>query len=156
MAAFKRRQLMAETLFSLCNLAVLPGWILLVVAPRWKWTHALIVTVLLPVLMGAVYITLIAGNLGSLAGGGFAHLADVARLFENPYFLLAGWVHYLAFDLFIGGWQVRDAQRVGVPHWLVIPCLILTLLFGPAGLVCYFAARSLVTRRWTIALPMTA
>jgi hypothetical protein len=141
---------MAETLFSICNTAILPGWILLIVAPRWKWTHSLVVTVLLPLLMGLVYIALIASNLGSLAGG-FTHLSDVARLFENPYFLLAGWVHYLAFDLFIGGWQVRDAQKVGVPHWLVVPCLILTLLLGPTGLVCYFAARWIVTRQVTVA-----
>lgn len=45
---------MAETLFTVCNAAILPGWILLVVAPRWKWTHTLVVTVLLPGLMGVI------------------------------------------------------------------------------------------------------
>lgn len=87
---------------------------------------------------------------------GFSRLADVSRLFENPSFLLAGWVHYLAFDLLVGGWQVRDAQRVGVPHWLVVPCLVLTLLFGPAGLVCYITARWIVARRLTTAYPDAA
>ena len=49
--------------------------------------------------------------------------------------LLAGWVQYLAFDLFIGAWQVRDARTQGISHLLVIPCLLLTFLFGPAGLL---------------------
>ena len=142
---------MAETLFTVCNLAVLPGWILLLFAPRWKWTHALVVTVLLPVLLGLVYIALLASNLGSFSG--FASLQDIARLFDNPYCLLAGWVHYLAFDLFIGGWQVRDAQRIGLQHRYVCPCLILTFLFGPTGLVCYFVARWFVVRHLTVDLP---
>ena len=47
-------------------------------------------------------------------------IADVARLFENPYLLLAGWVHYLAFDLFIGAWEVRDARRLEINHLLVV------------------------------------
>jgi hypothetical protein len=54
---------------------------------------------------------------------------------------MAGWLHYLAFDLFIGAWEVRDAQRHGIPHLLVIPCLLLTFLLGPIGLLCYMAAR---------------
>ena len=45
------------------------------------------------------------------AEGGFGSLADVATLFGKPELLLAGWIHYLAFDLFIGAWEVRDAQR---------------------------------------------
>jgi hypothetical protein len=56
--------------------------------------------------------------------------------------LLAGWVHYLAFDLFIGSWQVRDSQQRGIGHLFVIPCLVLTFLFGPAGLLCYLALRT--------------
>ena len=56
--------------------------------------------------------------------------------------LLAGWIHYLAFDLFIGGWETRDAVRNGIPHLLVIPCLLLTFMLGPIGLLAYFALRS--------------
>ncbi|HEU6452531.1 MAG TPA: ABA4-like family protein, partial [Gemmatimonadaceae bacterium] len=67
--------------------------------------------------------------------------------FENPWALLAGWVHYLAFDLFVGGWEVRDAQRRGIPHLLVVPALVLTFLFGPGGLLLYLAIRSLVRRK---------
>jgi len=75
--------------------------------------------------------------------GGFSSLADVSKLFENPWALLAGWTHYLAFDLFIGGWEVRDAHDRGVPHLFIVPALVLTFLFGPAGLLVYLAIRAL-------------
>jgi hypothetical protein len=51
--------------------------------------------------------------------------------------LLAGWLHYLAFDLLIGNREVQDARERGVPHFLVVPCLALTFLFGPAGWLLY-------------------
>jgi hypothetical protein len=65
----------------------------------------------------------------------------VARLFENPWMLLAGWTHYLAFDLWIGSWEVRDARAHRIPHWLVLPCLFLTFMFGPAGWLLYVIVR---------------
>ena len=65
----------------------------------------------------------------------------VMLLFSNPYFALAGWVHYLVFDLFIGAWQVRDARRRGIPHLYVLPCLFLTLMAGPIGLLAYITLR---------------
>lgn len=136
----------AETLFTICQTAVMPGWLLLIFLPRWKWTARFICSVLLPGLLGLVYMTLILTNFGKTEGG-FDSLAGVASFFENPYLLLAGWVHYLAFDLFIGCWEVRDAQRVGVRHWFVIPCLFSTLMLGPTGLVLYFIMRWAVTRQ---------
>jgi hypothetical protein len=66
--------------------------------------------------------------------------------FSNDWHLLAGWVHYLAFDLFIGSWQVRDAQKHRVPHLAVVPGLILTFLFGPVGLLLYRTIRFLRIR----------
>ncbi len=87
---------------------MLPGWALLVFLPFWWWSTGLIPGVVLPTLLGLLYAGLIATNFFG-AGGEFGSLADVARLFNNRYLLLAGWVHYLAFDLFIGAWQVRDA-----------------------------------------------
>jgi hypothetical protein len=79
------------------------------------------------------------------ADGGFGSLADVATLFSKQELLLAGWVHYLCFDLFIGAWEVRDSQRHGTPHLLVIPCLLMTFMLGPIGLLFYFAIRSVKT-----------
>ena len=66
----------------------------------------------------------------------------MATLFANPWLLLAGWIHYLAFDLFVGSWEVRDARERGIPHLLVVPCLVMTFLFGPAGWLLYALVRA--------------
>ena len=132
-----------ESLFSIATTAVLPGWALLVFLPGWKWTTRLIASLLIPGLLGLLYLWLIVTGLPG-AGGGFGSLAEVARLFDDPALLLAGWIHYLAFDLFIGAWEVRDARRVGLHHLLVVPCLGLTFMLGPVGLVLYLALRAAV------------
>jgi hypothetical protein len=135
-----------ETLFSICNSAVLPGWLLLVFLPRWKWSAGFVSSVLLPGALGLVYLYL-AAMYFFRDEGGFTSLAGVASLFSNPHVLLAGWIHYLAFDLFIGAWEVRDSQRSGVRHVLVVPCLLLTFMLGPIGLVAYLTIRAIVTGR---------
>jgi hypothetical protein len=116
------------------------GWLLLIVAPRWRFTQA-ISGAAIPLTISIVYLVLIVRYMPGAAGG-FGSLADVATLFGTPGLLLAGWVHYLAFDLFIGSWEVRDASRHGVPHLLVVPCLIMTFLLGPIGLLAYLLLRS--------------
>jgi hypothetical protein len=78
--------------------------------------------------------------------GGFGSLDGVASLFTNRWMLLAGWIHYLAFDLFIGSWEVRDAKEKGINHLWVVPSLGLTFMFGPAGLVLYFLTRTVALR----------
>ena len=63
-------------------------------------------------------------------------------LFTSPEIALAGWVHYLAFDLFVGAWEVRTARREAIPHLLVLPCLVLTFLFGPVGFLLFLGLRA--------------
>lgn len=132
-------------LFTLANLSVVPAWLLLAILPKWKWTR-IIAAYALPAALGVVYLLIMVQEF-DLDGGGFGSLAEVARLFENPWMLLAGWIHYLAFDLFVGAWEVRDASRLNVPHAYVIPCLLLTFLAGPVGLLLYFIVRISVVRR---------
>jgi Domain of unknown function (DUF4281) len=127
-------------LFRICNLAVLPGWALLVIAPRWKWTRLLIAPVIVPLLLALVYLYLVGSFFGS-AHGSFGTLEGVMQLFSNPHVALAGWIHYLVFDLFIGSWEVRDSQAREISHFIVVPCLVLTFLFGPVGLLLYFIVR---------------
>jgi len=135
-----------EQLFSVCSLLVLPGWLLLVFLPRWKWTARLVCPVLIPLVLAVVYLWLVATTFGRTPGG-FGSLAEVSQLFQNQWVLLAGWIHYLAFDLFVGSWEVRDARRNGVHHLLVVPCLVLTFLLGPVGLLLYFALRAALRRK---------
>jgi len=136
----------AETIFSVCNMAVLPAWLLLVVAPRWKVTVWLVHSAFIPLVFGAIYAVLAWVYILNAEAGGFGSLDDVAALFANPYALLAGWIHYLAFDLFVGAWEVRDAQRNRIPHLAVVPCLPLTFMAGPAGLLLYLIIRFAVRR----------
>jgi hypothetical protein len=130
----------AGQIFSICNYVVLPGWLLLVVAPRWRWTQR-VAALALPLALAVVYLTLVIMHFRE-SGGGFGSLAQVSKLFENPYMLLAGWIHYLAFDLFTGSWLVRDSDRLRIAHAYVVPCLLLTFLFGPVGLLAWFLIRT--------------
>jgi hypothetical protein len=138
-----------ETVFSLCNWVAMLGWLLLVFVPRWKWTARFITACLIPLAFAFLYLFLVVTHFGQ-SEGSFSSLAGVSLLFRNPYNLLAGWIHYLAFDLFIGSWEVRDAQRLGIHHLLVVPCLALTFIFGPIGLLLYFVLRFAVKRKFLI------
>ena len=134
----------AEQLFPILNLMTMAAWLPLVFLPRARWAATVVPTVM-PCLLAAIYVVLVAATVPS-SDGGFSSLAGVKALFDNPWALLAGWTHYLAFDLFIGGWEVRDSQQRGVPHLLVVPALFLTFLFGPAGLLFYLTIRRFARR----------
>jgi hypothetical protein len=135
----------ADQVFSIANATALMAWIVLIAFPRAKWTARLITGVVVPLLLAAFYAVLLALHWGETPGG-FNSMGGVASLFANPWMLLAGWIHYLAFDLFIGNWEVRDAGRLHFSYWLVLPCLIPTFLLGPAGLLVYFGIRCARTR----------
>ena len=126
-------------LFSVVNAIALCIWVLLAVFPRRRWVTEVLV-ILIPALFAAGYTAIIISTFGN-ATGGFSSLPEVALLFSNQWLLLAGWIHYLAFDLLVGACEVRDSQRRAIPHLLVVPCLILTFLFGPAGWLLYLGVR---------------
>lgn len=130
----------AEQIFSIANLVAMISWIILAVAPRWIVTRKIILSGAIPLLLSAAYLILIALFFGS-ADGGFSSLAGVMKLFTNEWATLAGWIHYLAFDLFVGAWEVKDAQAKDISHWFVIPCLFLTFMLGPIGFLLYSILR---------------
>lgn len=128
------------------NLLALLGWLALAASPpgrRWTPRVWQLTGWALPLLLALGYVALLLGHWGP---GGFGSLAEVRQLFERPGLLAAGWLHYLAFDLFVGTWIARDAAQRGLPHLAVLPCLALTFLFGPAGLLAY-ALLTLLRRR---------
>ncbi|MBL8180582.1 MAG: DUF4281 domain-containing protein [Blastocatellia bacterium] len=139
----------AEQIFTIANSIALIAWLLIAILPRWKVTRAVVLSGGIPLLLSAGYAILVVLFFGK-AEGGFDSLPNVMKLFTNEWAVLAGWIHYLAFDLFIGSWEVRDAERKGISHFLVIPCLVFTFLLGPAGLLGYcilrrFASKTEVT-----------
>ena len=95
---------------------------------------------MIPGLLAIAYTVLIVSTFGD-AEGGFGSLAELMKLFRSDWSVLTGWIHYLAFDLFIGAWEARDSRAVGIPHWKVGPCLLLTFLLGPIGLLTYYLLR---------------
>jgi ABA4-like protein len=133
-------------IFSIANFVALCCWLLLVVLPGKKWVAHTVAGLAVPAAFAAVYSVIVLVYFAG-AEGGFSSLGDVAALFaSSPWILLAGWIHYLAFDLLVGTWEARDSRERGVPHLLLVPCLILTFLFGPAGWLLYLGVRSLSTR----------
>lgn len=138
-------------LFSVANTVAMLGWLLLLIAPRWMVTRRLVLSGALPLGLAVAYAVVIgihyAGPQGSV--GGFSSLAEVALLFQDPWALLAGWVHYLCFDLAVGAWSARDAHRRRVPHLLLIPCLLFTFMLGPVGMLLY----AIVRRFYPLNLP---
>jgi hypothetical protein len=135
-------------IFSIVNPIALAAWILLAVLPRSRWVAGVITAFVVPAFFSVTYITIIVTQFGNGCGG-FSSLPAVAALFSNPWLLLAGWIHYLAFDLFVGSWEVRDARDRGIPHLAVVPCLALTFLFGPAGWLLYIVMRLIFGSRST-------
>lgn len=129
-----------DLLFSTANLLALSGWVGLALSPlspRWSdrisgWAIPLVLSVGYTALILAFW---------SRATGGFDTLPNVMALFDQPQIALAGWVHYLAFDLFVGAWIARTARAEGISHFIVLPCLALTFLFGPAGFLTFSALR---------------
>src|SRR5262249_54281650 len=114
-----------EQVFALANLVALVAWLLLAVVPRQPWGAAIVAGTAVPALFAVAYIVII-GPQWSTTAGSFSTLAGVSALFSNPWLLLAGWLHYLAFDLLAGTWEVSDARGRGIPHLVVVPCLALT------------------------------
>jgi len=114
-------------------------------------------SVLVPLLYGAIYIACLAGSFLSPtameAGVNFTTLEGVAAIFSHPLGILAGWTHYLVFDLFVGAWEARDGRRRGIAHWKMVPCLLLTFLAGPLGLFIYLTVRRKTVFLKELAIP---
>ena len=130
-----------ETLFSIASASVLPGWVALLVSPWAPRAARRVAGLAIPLALSIGYVALIAAFLAP-AEGGFGSLAEVMALFAVPEVALAGWVHYLAFDLLVGAWIVSRAREEGMPFVLVVPCLPLTFLAGPAGWLLFQALRA--------------
>ncbi len=137
----------AAQVFQICNSIAPLAWILLIFFPKWKWTRIIILQGIIPLILGVVYLSLIVLFFGE-GEGDFNSLNGVMKLFTHPWTVTAGWIHYLAFDLFIGSWEVSNSQKLGIKHYLIVPSLLLTFFFGPIGLLLYFLTRGIKTKQF--------
>ena len=138
-----------ETIFSIANYWVLPFWLLLALGPRGEMTGKIILyggiapvalcyAILLPAMMGG----LIDSGGGDGGAPDFSSLAGVMALFAAKGGATIGWIHYLAFDLFVGLWVARNADRHGYARWMQIIILVFVLMAGPLGLMLYLLLRA--------------
>jgi len=139
-----------ELILRILNVPVLLGWLAMMVAPRSRVTRWFLESDVLPLAIGVLYLTLVAPNLPGILRE-FDTLPHIRAALGHPGMLLAGWIHYLAFDFMVGRVVLADSQRRGIPHLLVVPCLLLTFMLGPTGYLAYAAVR-LASRRFLPAI----
>lgn len=119
-------------LFTLANALAASGWLVLAANALMRRGPMLWPARIVPLVLAAGYLFTVAPLLVR-GGADFGSLATVQALFANPHWALAGWVHYLAFDLLVGSWQTREALVRHVPRGVLLVCLFLTFMLGPVG-----------------------
>ena len=130
-------------LFRVSNVLVLPLWALMILAPLWRWTMRIMRSPLVSAAPAILYAALVLPRLDEIwPAVSRPTLNGVAALLGSPAGATIAWVHFLAFDLFVGRWIYLDSQERRVSAWLMAPVLFLTLMLGPAGFLLYLVVRS--------------
>ena len=132
---------MLEQVFSLANSAALLSWIALIFLPRWSVLFATLRWGVVG-LLSALYAVLVSVFFFRVEGGGYFSLAAVETLFKSSEVVLAGWVHYLAFDLFVGLWIAARSDEIGLSRLIQAPILLATFMFGPVGYLFFIFVRA--------------
>jgi hypothetical protein len=130
-----------ELTFTLCFSASAIGWLVLFIFPKKSAVNFWLCGTIIPCAIAVAYAALCLVYWNTVPYTflqRFGSTAGMLAMFNgSPGLLMAGFVHYLAFDLFVGAWEARRATQAGWPYLLLLPCLALTLLFGPAGLLLH-------------------
>lgn len=135
----------AAEIFSICNKVILSGWVLLIFLPNWKLTQAIILNGLI-VLFAGIYSFMILKDIGNFNPDSFSTLANVKALFQNDNAVAAGWIHYLAFDLFVGAYIVRKSKQIALSRILYTITLPFTFMFGPMGYLLFVIFKTIKTK----------
>ena len=131
-------------LFRLSNVLVLPFWALMILLPLWRWTARIMRSPFVSAAPAALYGALVLPRLGEIwPAVSRPTLSGVATLLGSPAGATIAWVHFLAFDLFVGRWIYLDSQQRRISALLIAPVLFLTLMLGPAGFLLYLIVRPL-------------
>src|SRR5258708_3665509 len=136
-----------STIFSLSSLLVLPFWGLMILLPRWRWTARILRSRLVIAAVAALYAALALPRLAEIWPAVSRPTLDgVAALLGSPAGATIAWIHFLAFDLFVGRWIYLDSQERRISAWATAPALFLTLMLGPMRFLLYLIIRSLNAR----------
>ncbi len=128
-------------MFSVVNMVAMAMWLLMIFLPRWKGTRLLIDYKVIPIALSIIYVIYLVLSLNNGNGLDFGSLESVMQLFTREDAVLAGWVHYLAFDLLIGMWILDQNQKLGINHIWLVPCLLGTFMVGPVGFLLFIILR---------------
>ncbi|HEX2033331.1 MAG TPA: ABA4-like family protein [Chloroflexota bacterium] len=133
---------MAEALFSLSNVLIMPFWLLMIFASNWRWTRRIVASPLIAVPPAVIYAVVIVPQLAAVFPALMRpQLATIAAVLGTPWGATAAWAHLVAFDLFVGRWIYLDSRSRDASPWTVGPILFLTLMVGPLGLLLYLLVR---------------
>jgi hypothetical protein len=135
-------------LLRLSNMLVLPFWALMILLPRWRWTGRIMRSPFVSAVPALLYAALVLPRLGAIWPAiARPTLPGIATLLGSPESATIAWVHFLAFDLFIGRWIFLDSQERRVSPLLMAPVLFLTLMLGPLGFLIYLVIRAVASSR---------
>ena len=141
-----------ETLYMWINLGVLPFWMILIIFPQSHLSRIFVTSIFPFFILSGVYIFILYKSylIGYDFDGNFSlylGLNELSRLFEDHLYIMIFWTHFIAINLFIGGWIVKDSQKFSVNKVLLAIPLILTYLIGPIGLLIYWIIRIFYAKR---------
>ena len=138
-----------DQLFWIAHIPAVIGWITLLAAPI-VGRRAVTIARGAAILLALTYLSLFLAHPDGLKGLATDYsLAGIGTLFGDPRVLLLGWVHYLAFDLWVASWEAEAGREAGLPHLFVAPCMLLTFMLGPLGLLLFLLVRAVRGRRST-------
>ena len=132
--------------FSIANMVAMPMWLLMIVLPKWKITRVLIDYKVIPLVLSIIYAIYIITSMLSGPPMDFGSLESVMHLFTFENAVLAGWVHYLAFDLVVGMWMLDENKDLKIHPLIMAPCLIGTFMLGPIGFALFMIIRAIKKR----------
>ena len=141
-----------ETLYMWINLGVLPFWFILIVFPQSHLSRIFVTSIFPFFILSGVYIFILYKSflIGYDFDGNFTlylGLSELSRLFEDHLYIMVFWTHFIAINLFIGGWIVKDSQKFSINKVLMAVPLIVTYLIGPLGLLLYWIIRIFYAKR---------
>ena len=141
-----------ETLYMWINLGVLPFWFILIVFPQSHLSRIFVASIFPFFILSGIYIFILYKSylIGYDFNGNFTlylGLSELSRLFEDHLYIMIFWTHFIAINLFIGGWIVKDSQKFSINKVLMAVPLIVTYLIGPIGLLLYWIIRIFYAKR---------
>ena len=144
-----------ETLYMWVNVGVLPFWFILIFFPQSHLSRIFVASIFPMLILSGSYIFVLyksyligydfIGNFSLYLG-----LDELSRLFEDHLYLMLFWIHFIAINLFTGGWIVKDSQKFNINKIIISIPLIIIYLIGPIGLIVYWVIRIFYAKRMNL------